>query len=286
MRIPQLKMSGTAVCLLLISIVLSACGWRATDIVSSKQLERIMSDLYSNKDVFEKHQVEFQSSYSQEDRGFLEVRPVGDPSRTLTEKQLDALKRSIYEAVGTKFPLTITVYTIGEEPHITGNMTAIDEEGRFLVASSEKFLDQEKKMPYAAWYKMAEDAILEYDGMPIKAEDVTIGSAVNVWNSGLELTSYPSQTTGLRLEITAWDDGQGDANGSVTEAEVTAEGSNEIRSITVNGETYRLLPFTQVWLQGESAKAADLASGDFVRLWFAGYDIGSERMVTQVVIER
>ncbi|MDF2653336.1 MAG: hypothetical protein K0Q73_9141, partial [Paenibacillus sp.] len=50
-------------------------------------------------------------------------------------------------------------------PNMTGKITAINNDGRFLVVSPDKFLDQgSKKMPDASWYKMLDNAIIEYKG--------------------------------------------------------------------------------------------------------------------------
>ncbi|MGO4270597.1 DUF3221 domain-containing protein [Paenibacillus sp. TAF58] len=245
-----------------------------------------MNQLPLLKNVFESHHVKFQSSYSNENEGFLEIRRIGDHSKLLSEEEEAELRQSIYKAVGGEFPLNISVYTIDDQPGLTGKITVLDEKGRFLVVSSNKFLDKEMKMPEAAWYTMSDDANIEFEGKPVHARDVRIGSIVKVWSEGMMLTSYPGQTTGLRLEIMTRDNGIGNARGNVTGVEKTGEGVNTERTIEVDGVKHRLLPITQVWVNDENSDFSDIKIGESVKIWFAGYEIGPEKIVTQVVIER
>jgi hypothetical protein len=254
--------------------------------LTKKDLEKYVNNLSSLQTMFESHHVKFLSSYSNENEGFLEIRRIGDHSNSLSDEEKAGLKQSIFEAVGAEFPLEISVYTIEEQTGMTGKITTIDEKGRFLIISSDKYLDQEKKMPDAAWYAMANDSDITFEEKPIQAKDVKIGSTVKVWGEGLMLSSYPGQTSGLRLNITSWDDGKGDSRGTVTGLEKTGEGVNEVRIIKVDGVKYRLLPIAKVWINGENVNASDIKVGDQVKIWFAGYGVGPEKMVAQIVIER
>ncbi|KQX64890.1 DUF3221 domain-containing protein [Paenibacillus sp. Root444D2] len=298
----EMRLFGVVVCILFVTMLFSSCGksnllnrdegadpsktpGKVTSI-SKQELEKYVNQLPLLKNVFDSHRVKFQSSYSNENEGFLEIRRIGDDSKLLSEEEETELRQSIYKAVGGEFPLNISVYTIGDQPGLTGKITAIDEKGRFLVVSSNKFLDKEMKMPEAAWYTMSDDANIEFEGKPVHARDVRIGSIVKVWSEGMMLTSYPGQTTGLRLEIMTRDNGIGDARGNVTRLEKTGEGVNTERTIEVDGVKHRLLPITQVWVNDENADFSDIEMGESVKIWFAGYEIGPEKIVTQVVIER
>jgi hypothetical protein len=254
--------------------------------VSKVDLEKYVNMLSSLETVFKSHHVKFQSSYSNEHEGFLEIRRIGDHVRSMSDEEKTGFRQSIYEAVGAEFPLNITLYTIGDQPGMTGKISAIDKAGRLLVISSDKFLDKEKKMPDAVWYAMTDDADITFEGKPLQARDIKIGSSVKVWSEGMMLASYPGQTAGLHLEITAWDAGIGNASGIVTGLEKTGEGVNEELTIEVDGVKHRLITIAKVWFNGENASASDIKVGDRVKIWFAGYEVGPEKMVTQVVIER
>lgn len=78
----------------------------------------------------------------------------------------------------------------------------------------------------------------------------------------------------------------GDARGIVTGLEKTGEGVNEESTIEVDGVKHRLLPIAQVWIKDKKLNASDIKVGDRVKIWFAGYEVGPEKWLTQVVIER
>jgi hypothetical protein len=286
------------ICTILVTMLLSGCGERkpmngsegiATSkipknesSISKEELQKYVNKLPSLEAIFQSHHVKFQSSYSNENEGFLEIRRIGNHSTDLSDEEKSALRQSIYEAIGSEFPLRISVYMIGEQPGMIGRITAINEKGSFLVISSDKFLDKEKKMPDGAWYAMTDDADITFNGKALLAKDVKIGSSVKVWSEGLMLTSYPGQTAGLRLEITAWDNGMGDSTGIVTGLEKTGEGVNEERKIELDGIKHRLLSNAKVWVKGENVNVSVIQIGDRVSIWFAGYELGPEKMVTQV----
>lgn len=84
------------------------------------------------------------------------------------------------------------------------------------------------------------------------------------------------------FEITAIDPGKGDIKGKVTGIEKTDV--NEILYLNVDGVKYRLLKFTQVWKKRARSNVTSIKVGDQIKIWFAGYDLDSEKLVTQVVI--
>ncbi|KRF04783.1 hypothetical protein ASG89_20995 [Paenibacillus sp. Soil766] len=169
---------------------------------------------------------------------------------------------------------------------VNGKITAINEKGSFLVVSTDKFIDQDKKMPDAAWYSISDHAVIKFKGEKLQLNEVQIGSTVKVWTDGMMLTSYPGQAAGLGFEIIALDNGAGDASGIVTGLVSTGEGVNVERFIEIDGVKHRLLPFAQLRNGSEPAQFSDIIVGKQVKIWFAGYDFGTEKFVTKVVIAR
>lgn len=53
---------------------------------------------------------------------------------------------------------------------------------------------------------------------------------------------------------------------------------------TEDGVNHLLLPIAQVWMKGESADVSDIKVGERVMIWFAGNEVGPEKIVTKVVI--
>ncbi|MDR6549972.1 DUF3221 domain-containing protein [Paenibacillus qinlingensis] len=276
-------------CMMLVTVLISGCGNqqaspKKAQSFSIEDLQKYASQLITLEAVFEKHQVKPQSTYGTDKGVFLEVRRVGEHDKTLSDAEKSKFKQAIFKAVGAEFPLNITVYAIDEQSGTKGKITAIDGKGRFLVVKTDKFINQEKKMPDATWYAMSDDAVIMYEGKKFNVTDMQIGSSVTVWSEGMMLTSYPGQTTGLRLQINTLDDGLGDLSGKVTSVTTSGEGVNLERMLDVDGVKYRMFPFTQVWKDGVLIEAATMKEGDHVKLWFAGYEIGPEKMVTKVVI--
>jgi hypothetical protein len=176
-------------------------------------------------------------------------------------------------------------HVVEKQVEVSGKITAINEKGSFLVVSTDKFIDQEKKMPDAAWYSMSDDATIKFDGKKLQLSEVQIGSTVKVWTDGMMLTSYPGQAAGFRFEIIAVDNGAGEASGKVTGLVTTGEGVNVERFIEIDGVKYRLLPFAQLRKGSGPAQFSDIMVGKQVKIWFAGYDFGTEKFVTKVVLD-
>lgn len=188
-------------------ILLAGCSGQSSvqggGTASADELRSYQEKLLKSNDVFQAHKVMMLTSSTNEKEGRmdLEVRRIGVHDQPLPDQEMAAFKKAIYGAVGAEFPLAIKVFTIGQEPHMKGKVSKIDESGRLLIVSTEKYLDAEKKEPEADWYTMASDAELLYQGKPISLKDIKAGAMVDAWNEGLVLTSYPGQTTGLKLVV-------------------------------------------------------------------------------------
>jgi hypothetical protein len=93
-----------------------------------------------------------------------------------------------------------------------------------------------------------------------------------VWSEGNMEFSYPAQTRGIRLELTAIDSGKGDAIGRLTGIEKSGDGVIEFWYVNVDGVKYRLLNFTQVWKKGALSNVTSIKVGDQInvigRWWF------------------
>ncbi|OAS16498.1 DUF3221 domain-containing protein [Paenibacillus oryzisoli] len=175
---------------------------------------------------------------------------------------------------------------VEKQVEVNGKITALNEQGGMLVVSMDKFIGQDKKMPDAAWYSISDNATIKFNGKKLPWNDVQIGSTVKVWTDGMMLTSYPGQATGLRFEIITQDNGVGDASGKVTGVFAAGEGVNVERFIEIYGVKHKLLPFTQLKKGSEPAQFSDIIVGQQVKIWFAGYEFGTEKFVTKVVIDR
>jgi hypothetical protein len=156
---------------------------------------------------------------------------------------------------------------------LRGTVTAIDS-NRVLIVSKDAN-HPENKTPTAVWVDLVD----------VSLKDVQIGNQVKVETDGMMLESYPMQTKGYKLEVMSAVNGKGDLEGTVTA--VALEGNSDIGpTIEVDGINYSLLPFAKYWVNTVIAEVKDIKIGDKVELWFPGYQVFEERLVTQVRIVR
>lgn len=261
--------------------LLAGCGERGA--AGSIDLEAVPGELIKLKEVFKEQGVQVKSAYSDERTVFVEVRKLKDHRSALTEEEKERLKKALFQAVGGTFPLEIISFVISEEPEMTGKITAMDG-NRVLIVNPDKLIGTEIRQPDAAWYSISSDAdvVNNVTGGELTPDDLRIGNRVNVWSDGMMMTSYPGQTSALRLEVTGTDPGGGDAQGTVEEISIDEEDEWQSYMI-VSGEKVRLMPFTLYW-NGESPASVDqIETGTRVQVWFVGYDTDApERIVSQV----
>ncbi|WP_274364284.1 hypothetical protein [Paenibacillus thermotolerans] len=270
-------------------LLLAGCGERGAagsgHGAGPVELESVPEHLIKLKDVFAEHGVQAKSAYSDEQTVFLEVRKLKDHRSALTEEETERLKKALFQAIGGTFPLEVQSFVISEEPEMKGEITAIDGK-RVLVVDRDKLIGTEIKEPDAAWYSLSSDtALVDSDtGGEMAAGDLRIGFQVNVWSDGMMLTSYPGQTTALRLEVTDSDTGEEDIRGTVDEISIDEEDQWQ-SYLVVSGEKLRLMPFTLYWEGDRPASVEQIETGTRVQAWFVGYDLGTaERMVSQVKV--
>lgn len=264
-------------------LLLTGCGERGAS--GSVDLESVPAKLIQLKDVYVEHGVQAKSAYSDETTVYLEVRKLKDHRSALTDQEVDRLKKAVFQAVGRTFPLEIQSFTIAEQPEMRGQITAMDG-NRVLIVNPDKLIGTEIMEPDAAWYSIGTDAdiVNNETGDVIVPEDLRIGYKVNAWSDGMMLSSYPGQTSALRLEVTGTDPGDGDAQGTIEEISIDEEDVWQ-SYIVVNGEKYRLMPFTLYWAGDRPASIQEIEAGKRVQVWFVGYNAGSEeRMASQVKV--
>lgn len=156
---------------------------------------------------------------------------------------------------------------------IQGTVTSM--EGNTLLIVDKEKASPDNKTPTAIWVKFT----------AVQLEGIKIGYLVKAWSNGILLESYPMQTEGVKLEVVSTMVGMGDLQGKVTD--VNLDSTDEMkRYIEVEGQKLRLIPSTDYLLNETSTDANQIKIGDQVELWFPGYQIMDEQVVTQVRIVR
>ncbi len=280
-------MPGLIVCLALLA---AGCGVREEQMSTHPQDLKAFAERLISLQTYGKFELQHLSSGAYADSVHLQVRKLKDFEKPATDADKERIVNAIYEEIGFRVPLELEVYTVGQTPAITGKLTALDN-GRLLIVSTDTWIGQEPKMPDALWLDMAEDGVIVEDGKTIGFADLRVGSEVKGWNAGLVLTSYPGQTTGLKVEVTG--DGtsiSGDLSGTVDEIVIDAQNPDSVGFMIIDGQKYEWVNSVQV-LDGENRRLAaisDVQAGDVVLVWFAGYGGEGEpmqRLITQIAIQ-
>lgn len=157
---------------------------------------------------------------------------------------------------------------------LKGTLTAMDGKRALIVSKDAN--NPANKTPTAVWI----DFIAE-----VSLTDVQIGSQVKAETDGMMLESYPMQTKGYKLEVVSSVVGKGDLEGTVTALGIV-DGDGNNNTIEVDGDSYSLLPYTKYLVNTEPAGVKDIKVGDQVEVWFPGYQVMEERLITQVKIVR
>lgn len=247
-------------------------------------LDSLPEKLIKLKEVYEHFQIQAMSAYSNETTVILEVRKLKEHDKKLSDQEIRQLKKAIFEKTGQTFPLEIQSFAISAQPEMTGHITAVDGH-RVLIVNPDKLIGTETKMQDAAWFSFSSDAIIldNRSGKPMSRGDLKIGFQVNVWGNGMMEESYPGQTSALRLEVTNTDTGDGEIQGSVEQIDIDPTDEWE-RYLIVEGQKYRLLDFTKYWIGENEASVQDIQPGDQVQVWSVGYEMGEERMASQIKV--
>lgn len=162
---------------------------------------------------------------------------------------------------------------LSETPDIKGTVTSMEGDRLLIVDKDTAKPDQ--TTPTAIWVKFKADQVA----------GIKIGYLVEAWSNGVMLESYPMQTEGLKLEVVDAAVGAGDLAGAVTH--IYLDAADESKSyIEVDGKKLSLIPSTDYLLNDTQSDASQIKLGDRVEIWFPGYQIMDEQVVTQVRIVR
>lgn len=151
-----------------------------------------------------KHSVEMVSLHSENGIARLEVRRPYHHREKLNDEDVESLKNAILTAVGGRFPLSITTFTLNDKADLTGKILSIDKErSRVLVIDYDNRIGREQPIPNAFWIGLAVDVNIHRNGQETKLslDDLRIGQTVEVWKARFTAMSYPGQTTGYEISI-------------------------------------------------------------------------------------
>lgn len=253
---------------------------------SPQAIEDMQNLVYSMDSVFDKHNVQKMSGWSDADTVYLEVRQRHNHREKLSDDELEQLKQDIYSMAGATFKLDIQQFILQEQPNMRGHIEDIDEAGkRLLIVDTSHMIDTAKTMPDAAWYSIEEnDTRLVQSGsdVPLVLADMKIGQTVDVWGNGLMLTSYPGQTSALELVVVKSEENSHDLEGTITAIEPLQNQPNTFK-LTLGKQVVYLSDRSMAAIGNPKNSEAELRVGDKVRLWLLSFHSGDQsRTATQV----
>ncbi len=264
------RMRGLWIALLAtLMIAAGGCGQSGLSHKNLNQTERdrLSQELSRHKEIFAERGVQLHSSYSTNERMVIEVRKSKAPWEALSAEETERLKQDLYETAGYTFELQIDSFVLPKQADITGTITALDGNRVLVVGDAQKGSN-----PSATWVRF----------QPGLTEELKIGYKINAWSDGMINESYPSQTSGLQLQVVDFEVGKGQTEGVITELSLD-DSEIDQRFIEVDHLKYRVLPFTQYRVNGDAGTQGSLSIGDKVQVWTLGYEImPDERFASQI----
>lgn len=252
-----------------LAIVVGGCGDSELSHKTLNQSERdvLSQKLTQHRNIFAERGVLLRSSYSTNERIVIEVRKAKAPWEALSAEEIERLKQDLYETAGYTFELQIDSFVMPKQPDITGTITALDGNRVLVVGDAETGSN-----PSATWVKF----------QPGLTEELQVGYKVNAWSDGMIEESYPSQTSGLQLQVVGYEVGRGQQEGTITDLSLEDPEIDQ-RYIEVDHRKYRVLPYTKYRAGGEAGTQGSLSLGDKVQVWTLGYEImPDEKFASQI----
>lgn len=123
----------------------------------------------------------------------------------LREEGLDyeALKKQIHREYGRDFTLEFTLVAFPTEPMITGIVRQIKGEEILIVADTSDWTSADGNPYYnALWVRTNKNTeFVDYDGNQLSFEDISTGMAVDSYDRGGVLESYPGQAGSEKIVV-------------------------------------------------------------------------------------
>ncbi|MBO9600796.1 MAG: DUF3221 domain-containing protein, partial [Cohnella sp.] len=219
--------------------------------------------------IFAEHGVQLRSSHSTNERIVIEVRQSKAPWDALNEDEIDRLKQDLFHAAGYTFELQIDSFVMPKQADLAGTITALDGNRVLVVGKAEAGSN-----PSATWVKFP-------SGL---TDELQVGYKINAWSDGMIEESYPSQTSGLQLQVVEFEVGKGQYEGVITDLFLEDPDIGK-RYIEVDHRKFRLLPYTKYLADGKAGTQGSLRIGDKVQVWTLGYEIMPDEMFASQINE-
>ncbi|WP_284642276.1 hypothetical protein [Paenibacillus silviterrae] len=157
-----------------------------------------------SEELKERHSVQIQMAGVGEDHIMVHIRRIGDIEGNVSEEELALINKTLFDIAGKEFPLKLSVMKCCKgEPQVTGTIKMFDQEHRRILVVNEQKKNGNTDDPEASWVALQPDGKLIVAGIPIQTgfSKELIGKEAKVWTTGLKLSSYPGQTSALKVVV-------------------------------------------------------------------------------------
>lgn len=175
---------------------------RSTHSTSSSNLDAIQERLPSFwDDLADRFDIAVMSSGVGEDSIGMTVRSYGDIERKIPDGEMKAIKEAIFEYFGEEFALKLGQSECCAGEGMTGEIKEIDPAGKRVLVVSKTKKNGNTEDPEANWVTMTDDGWILREGKKVDFNTLAVGHEVAYWSTGLFMTSYPGQTSALKLVL-------------------------------------------------------------------------------------
>lgn len=154
----------------------------------------------------EQHGLTIQSWGTGADHIMMQIRSYGEVERVVTDEDVEQFRQSLFEYVGEQFPLELGVRRCCDGPgDVTGVVSEVDMEQKRLLIVDDTQKNGNTDNPVAVWVGLSEDGVLVRagGGEAVSFDEISAGQAAVAWSIGVQLDSYPAQTSAVKIEIGA-----------------------------------------------------------------------------------
>jgi hypothetical protein len=165
-------------------------------------LNSIQSQIGTLLDVFQqKNSIEVMIWGTGQDHIDMSIRKFGDFEQPITQDEQLAFRQSLYKEIGKEFPLKLEISEFAPDSYMPGKIEEIEKDRVLIVNRLKKNGDTED--PEATYVGLTKDGKIYIHGnsVPQPFEKLAVGQEVRAWFTGMMFTSYPGQTSALKIEI-------------------------------------------------------------------------------------
>ncbi|MBD0384763.1 DUF3221 domain-containing protein [Paenibacillus sedimenti] len=177
---------------------------RSFEQIEAANLQFAMKKLEADRKLIEqRHSIQLMMMGIGKDHIMVQVRRTGDVENPMPEDEIEAVKQTLFGIAGGEFPLELSVMECCKNAaNVTGKIRSYDKEQDRILIVNEQKKNGNTDDPEATWVGLQTDAVLVVDGSKATGlSESLVGREAKVWTTGVMMTSYPGQTSAIKIVI-------------------------------------------------------------------------------------